>query len=60
MKHLLNVGHIQFDLWMAGAAQQIVGKMIKADDVGCSILKESDGTEQYYAWATIQHACNAP
>ena len=60
MRHLLNVSHIQYDLWMANSAQQIIGTMIKADDVGCAIQIESNGAIHYYTWATIQHATVAP
>ena len=59
MKHLLNVGHTQFDLWMAGAAQQIIGKMVMADENGCGIISESTGVLHFYTWATIQHATAA-
>lgn len=57
MKHLLNVDNIHYDLWMGGGAQYVVGKMVKADDVGCAIL--ISGVEHYYTWGTIQHATAA-
>lgn len=60
MRHWLNVGHVQFDLWLAGSAQQIVGKMLHADDNGCIIEKESDGTQHGYMWGVVQHATLAP
>lgn len=60
MKHLLNLGHIQFDLLLGGVPQQLVGKMVKADDIGCSIVSERDGVEHYYTWKVIEHAVAAP
>ncbi len=51
---------MQFDLIIAGSAEQIIGKMIHADGEGCVILKESDGTEHGYNWNVIQHITEAP
>lgn len=60
MRIWLNQGHCQFDLWMAGAAQQVIGKMVHADEDGCQILIEMNGTLQSYSWDVVQHICLAP
>ena len=60
MKIYMNIGHCQFDLWLAGEAQQIIGKMIHCDEDGCQLLKESDGTLHSYSWNVIQHITTAP
>lgn len=56
----LNVGHVQFDLNFQGFPQQVIGKMIYADTVGCTILKENDGTEHSYVWGVVEHITLAP
>lgn len=60
MRYWMNIGHIQFDLFMFGTMEQIVGKLIHCDDTGCTIIKESDGTHHSYAVGVIQHATPAP
>jgi len=56
----MNKGHIQFDLSINNNAQQIIGKMIHADEHGCVIISESTGVEHCYNWDVIVHICEAP
>lgn len=60
MRHYLNKGHIQFDLIIGSSVEQIIGKMIHADQEGCIIEQESDGVLHGYSWQVIMHACEAP
>jgi hypothetical protein len=60
MKHYLNVGHCQFDLFMLGSHQQVIGRMINHDSSGCSILLEATGEVHSYSWSVVQHICLAP
>lgn len=59
MHQWLNVGHCQFDLWFQGGPQQVIGKMVKVDELGAEILLEKDGTTHSYSWAVIQHVTYA-
>lgn len=60
MRIHMNKGHMQFDLVIANSAQQIIGKMVHADEHGCQILKENDGTLHSYNWDVIMHITEAP
>ncbi len=60
MNQWINVGHVQFDIFMFGQQQQIIGKLIAIDKGGCTIVKESDGTTHTYAIGVIQHVTLAP
>lgn len=59
MRIYLNKGHIQFDLYRNGSAEQVIGKMIHADEQGCQIEIESTGEVHAYNWDIIQHICLA-
>ncbi len=59
MRHFMNVGHVQFDLLIAGNAEQVIGKMVHADELGITILVESTGEYHAYGLLVVQHACLA-
>lgn len=51
----MNIPHVQFNLYIAGSAQMVIGKMVHSDAQGCQILVESDGNLHAYNWDVIQH-----
>ena len=61
MRRWLNVaGPVQFDLRMGGSTQQVVGKMIHADSIGCTIYVNATGQEHSYNWNVVEHITLAP
>lgn len=51
----MNIPHVQFNLYVAGVAEMVVGKMVHADEHGCQILLDADSSLHAYNWDVIQH-----